>query len=157
MKIVVVSDSHGSAENLRKVILNNSNADIFVHLGDGEREYDEVYTLFSGQCYYVKGNNDDGMFRSSQIIKAAGRSIYITHGHIIGVKSGLDNLYNSAAANSCCAALFGHTHIKHYEEHNGIVLFNPGSCYCPANSVPPSYGIITVTSDKMSFEHIDIH
>ena len=35
MKIIVVSDSHGREENLKRVIEMHRNADVFLHLGDG--------------------------------------------------------------------------------------------------------------------------
>ena len=33
-----MSDSHGSLESVEKIISANPNADMFIHLGDGERE-----------------------------------------------------------------------------------------------------------------------
>ena len=38
MKILVMSDSHGAARTLRAVLEKHRDADLVIHLGDGERE-----------------------------------------------------------------------------------------------------------------------
>ena len=38
MKIVVMSDSHGVRQTLEMVMNKQPDADLYIHLGDGERE-----------------------------------------------------------------------------------------------------------------------
>ena len=45
MKIVVVSDSHKEFHKLNSVVENNLDADAFIHLGDGEHEFNDVRNL----------------------------------------------------------------------------------------------------------------
>ena len=42
MKIIVVSDTHGSYRNLRKVVLMHKNADLVVHCGDSRDELEHI-------------------------------------------------------------------------------------------------------------------
>ena len=61
MRIIVISDTHQYYRNFETIVLRNPDADMFLHLGDGESEYQllcrnmpEVADKFR----YVKGNCD---------------------------------------------------------------------------------------------------
>ena len=59
MKIVVVSDSHKEFHKLKSVVENNLDADAFIHLGDGEHEFNDVRNLHPEKSFlFVKGNCD---------------------------------------------------------------------------------------------------
>ena len=53
--------------------------------------------------------------------------IFVTHGHLYGVKRDLTALAGAAKDAGARLALFGHTHIQHLEERGGITLLNPGT------------------------------
>ena len=53
--------------------------------------------------------------------------IFMTHGHIYGVKRDLTALTGAAKDAGAQLALFGHTHIQHMEERDGLTLLNPGA------------------------------
>ena len=53
--------------------------------------------------------------------------VFMTHGHIYGVKRDLTALAGAAKDAGAQLALFGHTHIQHMEERNDITLLNPGT------------------------------
>ena len=42
MKIIVVSDSHGSSASLKEIIKRNADADVVVHCGDSRGEMEEI-------------------------------------------------------------------------------------------------------------------
>ena len=42
MKIIVVSDTHGSYRNFKRIMELNRNADIVVHCGDSRDELDQI-------------------------------------------------------------------------------------------------------------------
>ena len=44
MRIIVMSDSHGSYSAIESIIARNTDADWIFHLGDGERELDRYIT-----------------------------------------------------------------------------------------------------------------
>ena len=57
MKIIVVSDTHGSYRNLRKVVLMHKNADLVVHCGDSRGEMADIKMKYPDKMYYeVRGN-----------------------------------------------------------------------------------------------------
>ena len=39
MRIIVISDTHQYYRNFETIVLRNPDADMFLHLGDGESEY----------------------------------------------------------------------------------------------------------------------
>ena len=58
-----------------------------------------------------------------------GVKFYMTHGHLHGVKSGLDRLLFAARSEFAQMVLYGHTHQKDFHtETDGLYVLNPGSC-----------------------------
>jgi putative phosphoesterase len=142
-----MSDSHGNGAVLRKIIENNRNADIFVHLGDGEREFTEIRKQYENLDFrFVKGNNDySSNAPISLIIDTDKARVFLTHGNRYGVYSGLQTLFLTAKENDCNVALFGHTHISLEDFEDGIYFLNPGSCALPRGGKGPSYGYVDIT------------
>ena len=61
MKIIVMSDSHGKCGNLIDIGLSHRNADAFIFLGDGWRDFEDFSLYFNDKlCISVKGNCDLG-------------------------------------------------------------------------------------------------
>ena len=58
MKIVIVSDTHGSRKNIEKVCECNPDADMLIHLGDVEDDEDYIEAIFECPTHIVGGNND---------------------------------------------------------------------------------------------------
>lgn len=129
MRILVISDSHGSAQKVTDVIEQESTAAYIVHLGDGERDMEpHQFTHPNKTIIQICGNCDFSSFNpSSQLFIADGRRIFATHGHPYYVKTGLTSLYLAAREKNAELALFGHTHCPHLEIYNGITFLNPGS------------------------------
>lgn len=148
MKIVVVSDTHRNFEVLEEIVSGNPDAELFIHLGDGENEARDVQNLHLDKTMvYVGGNSDYGMHKSIQIVTACGYKIFCCHGHIQRVNAGLDRLVSDARANGCKIALFGHTHIYRTENIDGIYVMNPGSPDCPRGHNKPTYGVIELDGE----------
>ena len=129
MKIIVVSDTHGSYRNFKKVMQMHRNADIVVHCGDSRDELDEIKQEFRDKVYYtVKGNCDFGtMLPLTEEFTVDGVRFFATHGHIYNVKYGLFDLDEAAREKKADIVLFGHTHVAVDAVHDGIRFFNPGS------------------------------
>jgi putative phosphoesterase len=142
-----MSDSHGNGGVLRKIIENNKNADIFVHLGDGVREFSEITKQYENLDFrFVRGNNDYASNAPiSLIIDTDKARIFLTHGNRFGVYSSLQTLYLTAKQNECNVVLFGHTHIPLDNYEDGIYFLNPGSCAQPRSGKGPSYGYVDIT------------
>jgi len=59
MKVVVISDTHGDSDIFYEIASRNQNADLFIHLGDGEREFEDMCSAFPISAFLmVRGNND---------------------------------------------------------------------------------------------------
>jgi putative phosphoesterase len=57
-----------------------------------------------------------------------GKCFLLTHGHKENVKVSLDKLKAISIQKKADIVLYGHTHIAHYEEYNGIKFLCPGTC-----------------------------
>ena len=169
MKILIASDIHGSAywaERLMEAVEAEA-PDRIVLLGDLlyhgprndlPRDYapKRVIPLLNelasrGMLVAVRGNCEAEvdqmvldfpcMAASSQLIDDAGRTLFLTHGHIFG--AGFHNsVENLPKLPTGSALLFGHTHIKVNEPAaaGSIWAFNPGSVSIPKDGTH-SYGI----------------
>ncbi|MCH5325086.1 MAG: YfcE family phosphodiesterase [Eubacterium sp.] len=149
MKIVVFSDSHRDYHKLKYVVEHNLDADAFIHLGDGEHEFNDVRNLHPEKSFlFVKGNCDYADNKTIRIANANGIKILCVHGHEQDVHRGLETLLDVARQNGCQIALYGHTHLYRTENIGGIYVMNPGSIDSPRDKRPPSYGVITISDDK---------
>lgn len=141
MKILVFSDSHGSLGNMYEAVERES-PDRIVHLGDHFRDAEDLDLAFGGlDILYVPGNCDyAAQIPANLEIEVDGVRIFLTHGHLFGVKSGTQRLLLEAQRRGVPLALFGHTHQAFCEEIDGVTLFNPGCC--GRFTSRPSYGVI---------------
>lgn len=129
LEFLVVSDSHGNFDRFNNVIMSHPNINTIFFLGDGMREFEDIYDLYPQKTFYsVSGNCDLMSMKPSwnTVVTSQGKILY-THGDAFGVKSGLSRLVDAAQKAGARLALFGHTHIPINEEREGIFLFNPGS------------------------------
>lgn len=158
MRILVVSDSHGDYLSIERALKKEQNIDAFIFLGDGEEDY-EIATRKSGglTTLRVRGNNDwKTDIPLSLALNIGSHKYLISHGHSFGIWNGYGRIIGAAAQNGCQAALFGHTHCRHYSFENGVHLFNPGSIALPRDGQGRSYGIITEEKGKLDFFHFNI-
>lgn len=131
MKILVLSDSHGSLTNVKKATEKfGINADVIVHCGDATRGEAQWIMENCKHCMTVcvKGNCDFGsMLKSEEILSLDGVRIFVTHGHLYNAKLTLANLSYKAEESNCNLVLFGHTHVPTNTVMGGVRLVNPGS------------------------------
>lgn len=127
MRLLVLSDSHGSNRGIRQAIEQQPQVENIIHLGDGERDMDPV-TLYQKHAFQVYGNCDfSGDSPCVRIETFEGVKLFMCHGHTYNVKYGLQELKAAARANGCTVALFGHTHTPVTLYEDGLYLVNPGS------------------------------
>lgn len=131
MKCLIVSDSHGDRDILESILVHNKNqVDAFFHCGDSELEAnDPLFNKFNG----VVGNMDFDMNFPEELVKiVSGETIYLSHGHLTNVKTGLFALELKAKANHAKFVFFGHTHELGCEmTDDGVLILNPGSISLP--------------------------
>lgn len=149
MRIIVMSDSHRNYPAVEKIVNLNHDADMFIHLGDGEEDVNNVirkYPELAEKFIHVSGNCDFGSFSPNIFILPVGEhKLYATHGHLQGVNYSLENLKQIAADNGCDIILYGHTHARFMSYEDGTYIMNPGSASCPRDGNRPSFGCIDIT------------
>lgn len=150
MTILVLSDSHSALSFMRSCI-ETVVPDAVVHLGDHYDDATAVAEEFPGLRFYqVPGNCDRyrNIFGAPETLveKVCGVRLFMTHGHLHRVKSGLYALLADARTTGVQAVLFGHTHTPHCELVDGLWVLNPGSCGYYGGSA----AVMTVSDNRIS-------
>ncbi|MDR0804648.1 MAG: metallophosphoesterase [Oscillospiraceae bacterium] len=148
MKISVFSDSHKDFNMLKRAFELESDSKLFIHLGDGEFEFQDLKNENPGkQFVFIKGNCDYGDYKSENVITVGNYKMLCVHGHTKNVHDGLDALVAAAKLNDCKIALYGHTHVYKTEIIDGVYVMNPGSISAPRGHNPPTFGVIDIDID----------
>ena len=152
MKYIVFSDSHGVAENMIRAV-QIEKPDLCFFLGDGERDLDALQKRFPRlPVNAVRGNCDVfSTLPQTLVCAAGGLKIFLTHGHLYGVKHDpiFRDLCEAALASDADVVLFGHTHDPFRDHTMGMALMNPGSI---GPTTRPSYGLIRISEDNFETE-----
>ncbi len=171
MKILIVSDSHGSNGPLRTVIMRER-PDMLIHLGDAEYPQQEIASWAGSPvtpCVFVRGNcdiysYDASMVRDVAVFSLKGHKIYCAHGHRQRVNYGLLTLSLTAQEQGCDICMFGHTHVPYdssgdavsaYDRYygggsgnpSGPRILNPGSVSIPRGGSKRGYMIMNMEDD----------
>ena len=135
-RALILSDIHGEENNLRwlleEVWKKVGPIDAYICLGDGVRDFERAEGFIRNRdahatMYAVRGNCDFVTnYPDRLMIHLDGLKVYMTHGHIHRVKSGLDYLYSAAREAGADIALYGHTHRANVE-YTSPWMINPGA------------------------------
>ena len=147
MKIVIVSDSHGEINLLRKIVNQHFDADVFLHLGDSQLPEEYLHPFVS-----VKGNGDYfTTYPRYRILKTPYGNFYCEHGHLRSVVSP-----SYVKMNQCIGYLYGHSHCRNNQIIDEIHFINPGSLTRPRDNLPGSYIVMIATEDKLEVNYYDV-
>lgn len=157
-KILVISDTHGLVLPLKEIFEKHADVSAIFHCGDSElMNFDPILK----NIHVVRGNCDyDRTLPNELIVTIGEHKIYITHGHMYGVKSSLDQLQARTQTMGADIALYGHSHIAKADVTDGILLVNPGSLAYPRGRKEKTYAIITLDKDhnhQVNFYHAGTH
>ena len=132
MLIGVVSDTHCINKYIQLAAEKIKNVDILIHLGDNSSDIEQFKKVFNGEIYVVDGNCDyRGEYPKELIIDVNSKKIFLTHGDLYGVKSGLNNIFYKGKELGADIVLYGHSHIEGIERVEDILIMNPGSTSIP--------------------------
>lgn len=150
MRILVLSDCHNRLSGAKDALDRESDATAVFYLGDG---LDAMRTLLKDypnlRLYAVAGNCDRCMDEPLYgIEKIGGHTIFYTHGHLYGVKSGTERLLEISRNLGADLCLYGHTHIPDIDYRGGVILLNPGSVSLGRTS-KNTYAVIDITSNGL--------
>lgn len=162
MKLLVLSDTHGRVDRVRRLLDLHEDADAVLFLGDGLSDMARCI-IDPAKLFCVRGNCDGYAFSSSlyapdeQRLCFEGYTILMMHGHLHGVKSGTDRAARYAAAKGANILLFGHTHmpLESYlsegaDGEGPMYLFNPGSLGAGQEA---SFGLVQIRNGQILFSH----
>lgn len=153
MKILILSDSHGSVETLNNIV-NNVEFDHLFFLGDGIKDLGNL--VYADNVHVVRGNCD--LFCKDaveQVVKLEGVVYLLAHGHTYGVKRGIGALRNRAKEVGANVVLFGHTHQFLLQEEQDLTICNPGSLSLVRGG-SGTYVELEQTGQKTLFKRIKI-
>ncbi|MDD6035282.1 MAG: metallophosphoesterase [Lachnospiraceae bacterium] len=144
MKAVIVSDSHGRFGGLQEIIEREKPFDLLIHAGDIQGGTGCLEDWAECPVYAVRGNCDwSGELSQELLVPFGSHTIFLTHGHRYGVKSGIETLAMAAKEAGADIAVYGHSHIPSAEERYGVVTLNPGSVSEPRQKMRrPTYLIL---------------
>lgn len=151
MKILVFSDSHSSLRFMRHAI-ERIKPDAVIHLGD---HYDDGQAMAEEnphiRFHQVPGNCDryHCPLNTPQILcyDICSVRLYMTHGHLHGVKSDISRLLADGKNANAAAVLYGHTHAAQcYQCADGMWVMNPGA----SGSYGGSCGLLETEDGKIS-------
>ena len=158
MRLIVVSDTHRNFGRLHKVVQRHINhCDLFLHLGDGLREMDDILSLYpSLPALAVCGNCDWAREEPyERVISLNEHKAFHCHGHQYGVKASWQPLAKHARELGCTLALFGHTHEPLCEYAYGVLLLNPGSAGNRCRGGRARANVLIIDGDKLRVEDIE--
>ncbi len=162
IRILVVSDTHGSVDAWTKIKNNVQQVDQLVHLGDflyhgprnpiptGYDPMDLAGLLKTENLIAVRGNCDadiDLMLLENEdlpkfmVLTFGKLKVVCLHGENIRNDKDLVELLQNYNAD---VVAFGHTHTPRLEKTEQGVILNPGSPSLPKKNNPPTFGLITV-------------
>jgi len=146
LTFLVASDTHGRADLLLEAF-RRARPDGVLFLGDGLRDLnvlpaDITLRAVRGNCDWT-AREDAPPVRVEEI---AGYRVYMTHGHLQGVKLSLDAAIENAVAAGADVLLYGHTHVP-FEKTCPVgsligetVLIKPLLVLCPGSLGQPPDG-----------------
>ena len=147
MRIVIISDTHGDLNAVKRVYSLSGAAEATLHAGDvlsgvsiASQDLADLL-LAQPALFAVRGNCDDsraaaeiGLDLSQEIrlFKLAGRLVLMHHGHRYHCRE----LMARAAELQAEIVISGHSHRKELFKQDGIVVVNPGSPSRPRDGIP---------------------
>lgn len=159
MKIGIVSDSHGSTRAIDRMLFHPAaeGVTLWLHAGDitPDAEYLAMVTEGKAKVRYVAGNSDwpEPGARYDDVVEAADHRIFLTHGHMYGVRFTTKMLCDAAGESGCDIAVYGHTHVAEVSTGH-ITVLNPGSVARPRDAMQGSFLVMELEQGKAPACHL---
>ncbi|MDR2167417.1 MAG: metallophosphoesterase [Clostridiales bacterium] len=159
MKILVFSDSHGQTRLMSEIVGNfKDELGGIIFLGDYVRDCLKLQQLHPHLKYHMVAGNCDFMSPAPEeaLIELAGIKIFLTHGHLHGIKGGYYRIVAHAAKIGANACFFGHSHVPAHFQKNGITFLNPGSITEPRGHLGKSYAVAEIVGGTISIQIVEV-
>ncbi len=159
VRALIVSDTHGKNDNLKKAVKKSGPFDVMLHAGDLETDSKILSEMAGCPSYFVRGNCDyDPELPGFRIVELAGHRIFLTHGHRYHVGFGTEKLEYAALEQDCDIAVYGHTHVPGVIKKEDIIVVNPGSVSLPRQTGrKKTFMIMEIYKDgKLDFNLVEL-
>ena len=150
MKLMFVSDVHGSLENLKRIqdIYYSEKPDKIIFLGDmfyssydSPEGIEDILLSFPNK-YIIRGNCDSELdimtspfsFMDDYYFEAFNKKIFCSHGNKYNIRNYPNKYFD--------IMIYGHTHVGMIEKEDDKLFLNPGSITYPRGGSVKSYMII---------------
>lgn len=148
-RILIFSDTHGCLDGCESIIRDSEEPiDAVIHAGDYTRDADRLKEKFPRLTFYtVKGNCDFSSNEPQDLtVMIDGARIFITHGHMYGVKLEYDyrTLREKGASVNADLIVFGHTHKPYCDWDGHALTVNPGSA-----GLGRTYAVASIENGKV--------
>ncbi|MEI6602425.1 MAG: metallophosphoesterase family protein [Clostridia bacterium] len=158
MKILVFSDSHNHAYRIEKIVHNETDIDLIIHLGDCISDIQTIQKLYPQYSYeYVPGNCDYAYtIPEEKTIELGGLKFFLTHSAKYNTNKNLYELYKNTENLGVDVVLYGHTHEPSETVHKNILYMNPGCLSRPRNKGLKTYLVLTIEDGKMNARFVPV-
>jgi len=153
--VYLISDTHvpeRREEIPREFLSQLKEEDIVLHAGDWTSGNTLKLLQQKAKVFGVWGNMDDGAIRKElpekTIVEIQNFKIGITHG--FGAPEGMVEKVQSKFLEKVDMILFGHTHVPHSEEKDGILFYNPGSLSFNNDRRELTYAILEIKDNELA-------
>lgn len=151
MKIIVLSDTHGNFPAAFRILDQNDDTDVVIHLGDEADDAGHLGLVSHAAVIRIAGNCDHTAdFPRELSLVLEGKKFFLTHGDRYGVKATIENLRRKAAAEQADVVLYGHTHLASIDELDGRLYVNPGCL--KSGCASPSYAVLHLNGPQLTAE-----
>lgn len=153
-RVLVISDTHGRNDDIEGVLAQVGDVDYIIHCGDLERGEDYVRSLAKCPMTIVSGNNDYYLdLPMDAEIEIEGIKIWIVHGHYYYVNMGVEFLREEGKQRGVDVVMYGHTHVPHFEQEDGLTILNPGSLTYPRQQGRKPTFLMMIIKDNGDVEY----
>jgi putative phosphoesterase len=165
MKVIVVSDSHGEQENIKKLslIAKEEKAEKVIHLGD---DYDDADLLMNEgitiervpgvfSAYYTERD-----IPNRKVIALEGWKLLLTHTKERHQNDLTDDIPPGEYLKSASVdiMLYGHSHVPAISIENNVYLINPGHLKTDdKRGYEPSYAVMDITRESIEIIIMGLH
>lgn len=140
MKIVVISDTHGDEDAIRRVLLREYDADLYLHAGDVGVMGEGSLSPFAA----VKGNCDFVSYPRDYRTNTPYGPLFMRHYPLSD-----DSAYRALESEGWRIFIHGHTHVKECQKIGHLWIFCPGSLAFPRDQEQGSYLVLKIDTKEI--------